>query len=120
MKMKKAIVFTIFIFSLSLFVESCGKCDCIESTDPCNGLSFKFAADVQPIITTRCATSPGCHAIGSINSGGPLTNYTQVFNKRLEIKIQVSSGSMPPPPDTLSSNQKNKIICWLNSGAPDN
>ncbi len=120
MQMKKVLVFAIFIFSLSLFVESCGKCDCIVSTDPCNGLAFKFSTNVQPIINTKCATSPGCHAVGSINSGGPLTNYSQVFAKRLEIKIQVSSGSMPFPPDSLSSDQKNKIICWLNSGAPDN
>lgn len=118
--MKKLIIFIGFVISLSLVVESCGKCDCIESTDPCNGLAFKFAVDVQPIINTRCATSPGCHATGSINSGGPLVNYTQVFNKRAEIKIQISSNSMPFPPDTLSSDQKSKIICWINSGAPDN
>lgn len=118
--MKKIIFYIFFIITLSLFVESCGKCDCIESTDPCNGLSFKFAADVQPIVNTHCATNRGCHAAGSINRGGPLTNYSQVFDKRLEIKIQVSAGSMPPAPDSLTTNQKNKIICWINSGAPNN
>lgn len=120
MQIKKVIVAFLFVAVLALLVEGCGKCDCITATDPCAGLAFKFATDVQPIINTRCATSPGCHGNGAINSGGPLTNYTQIFNKRLEIKIQVSSNSMPPPPDTLSSDQKNKIICWLNSGAPDN
>ena len=118
--MKKVIVFVLFVATLSFLGQGCGKCDCIVSTDPCNGISFKFAADVQPIINTRCATSPGCHATGSVNSGGPLVTYTQVFDKRAEIKIQVSSNSMPFPPDTLSSDQKNKIIRWINSGAPDN
>ena len=118
--MKKVIVFVLFVATLSFLGQGCGKCDCIVSTDPCNGISFKFAADVQPIINTRCATSPGCHATGSVNSGGPLVTYTQVFDKRAEIKIQVSSNSMPFPPDTLSSDQKNKIIGWINSGAPDN
>lgn len=120
MQIKKVIAFLLFVAVLSFLAESCGKCDCIESTDPCAGLSFKFAADVQPIITTRCATSPACHATGSINSGGPLTSYTQVFDKRAEIKIQVSSNNMPFPPDSLPSDQKNKIICWINSGAPNN
>ncbi len=118
--MKKIIIYIFFIISLSFFVESCGKCDCIKSTDPCNGLSFKFAADIQPIINASCATSPGCHSSGSINTGGPLTNYNEVFNKRLEIKVQVSAGSMPLPPDSLASDQKKKIICWINSGAPNN
>ena len=118
--MKRITVFFALIFSLSLIVESCGKCECLKSTDPCDGLAFKFAADIQPIINTRCATSPGCHGVGSVNSGGPLTNYTEVFNKREEIKIQVSSNSMPFPPDTLASDQKAKIICWINSGAPNN
>lgn len=120
MQMKKVIVFLLFVATLSFLGQGCGKCDCIVSTDPCAGLSFKFKTDVQFIINTRCATSPGCHASGSVNSGGPLTNYSQVFDKRTEIKIQVSSNSMPFPPDTLASDQKNKIICWLNSGAPDN
>jgi hypothetical protein len=118
--MKKIIIFIFFIGSLSFFAESCGKCECIKSTDPCNGLSFKFATNVQPIINASCATSPGCHATGSINSGGPLTNYSQIFDKRALINVQVSSGTMPFPPDSLNSDQKNKIICWINSGAPDN
>ncbi len=118
--MKKIIALLLFVGVLLFFAEGCGKCDCIESTDPCAGLSYKFAMDVQPIINTRCATSPGCHSTGSVNRGGPLTNYTEIFNKRVEIKIQVSSNSMPFPPDTLSSDSKNKIICWINSGAPEN
>ncbi|MEP7251471.1 MAG: hypothetical protein ABI683_03800 [Ginsengibacter sp.] len=120
MQIKRVIIFLLFVATLSMLSQGCGKCDCIESTDPCAGLSYKFLADVQPIINSHCATSPGCHAAGSINAGGPLTNYTEVFNQRLKINLAVSANSMPLPPDTLSSAQKNKIICWINSGAPDN
>lgn len=120
MQIKKVIVFLLFVATLSFLGQGCGKCDCIVSTDPCAGISYKFKTDVQPIIMTSCATRNSCHAAGSVNSGGPLTNYAQIFNKKSEIKIQISSNSMPPPPDTLASVQKNKIICWLNSGAPDN
>jgi hypothetical protein len=118
--MKKILILIFFIATLSFFVESCGKCTCLTSTDPCNGLNFKFDADVQPVINASCATSPACHGANAINSGGPLLTYDQVFEKRALINVQVSTGTMPPQPDTLGSDQKNKIICWLNSGAPHN
>ncbi|MFZ9386659.1 MAG: hypothetical protein ACO25B_02155 [Chitinophagaceae bacterium] len=77
-----------------------------------------FAADVNPIIQTVCAVA-GCHASGSGNGPGALTNYTQIFNARARIRSAVSSGSMPQG-SALSSTQKNSIICWIDSGAPNN
>ena len=88
--------------------------------DPCDTLSHKFAADIRPIIINRCSSSPFCHPAGSVNSGGPFTNYTQIFNKRAEIKIAVSTGSMPPAPATLPDDEKKKILCWIDGGAPNN
>jgi hypothetical protein len=120
MKMKKYIFSILFIISISFFLESCKKCEGLISPDPCAGVVSKFATDVLPLIKTSCATNSACHSTGSINNGGPLTNYSQIFSKRLDIKLQINSGSMPPPPSTLTSEQKNKIICWINAGAPDN
>lgn len=77
-----------------------------------------FAADVSPIIQTVCAVA-GCHAAGSANGPGALTNYTQIFNARTLIRSAVSSGAMPQG-STLSSAQKNSIICWIDSGSPNN
>ena len=77
-----------------------------------------FAADVNPIIQGRCAIA-GCHAAGSTNGPGPLTNYTQVFNARSQIRSAINSGLMPQG-STLSTDQKNSIICWIDSGAPNN
>jgi hypothetical protein len=78
-----------------------------------------FAADVSPIISSTCAINAGCHAAGSGNGPGPLTNYTQIFNARTTIRSSVSSGSMPKN-STLTTPQKNSIICWIDSGAPNN
>jgi hypothetical protein len=89
------------------------------TTDPCIGLSVKFSADVQPIINTTCAINSGCHATGSTNSGGPFTDYNLIFAKRSNIKFQVENGFMPKV-GSLTTDQKNKIICWINSGAPNN
>ena len=88
-------------------------------TDPCAGLSFKFLSDVQPIVNTTCANSANCHGAGSVNSGGPLTDYNSIFNKRSNIKFQIENGLMPKA-GSLSTADKNKIICWINSGAPNN
>lgn len=77
-----------------------------------------FAADVNPIIQTVCAAA-GCHANGSSNGPGALTNYTEVFNARTQIRSAVSSGFMPQG-STLGTAQKNAILCWIDSGAPNN
>jgi hypothetical protein len=77
-----------------------------------------FAADVNPIIQAICATS-GCHGPGSTNGPGELSTYNQVFNNRVSIRAAVSSGLMPQN-STLSSGQKNSILCWIDSGAPNN
>lgn len=77
-----------------------------------------FAADVNPIVQSVCA-AVGCHAAGSTNGPGPLTTYTEVFNARAQIRPAIASGVMPQG-TTLSTSQKNSILCWIDSGAPNN
>ena len=85
----------------------------------CNTVTTKaFAADVNPIIQGRCNIT-ACHNAGSTNGPGALTNYTQVFNARSSIRAAVNLGVMPQG-STLSADQKNSIICWIDSGAPNN
>ena len=117
--MKKS-SFLLTAFLITVFFNSCGKGPgTTPLVDACSGLSVKFAADVQPIINTTCANSTSCHGAGSISSGGALTDYNKIFNKRSEIHFQVSNGLMPKA-GSLTADQKNKIICWINSGAPNN
>ena len=90
-----------------------------SSTIDCATVTNKaFNADVLPIITGTCA-APGCHATGSNNGPGALTNYTQIFNARVQIRDAVATGRMPQT-GTLSTAQKGSIICWIDSGAPNN
>jgi hypothetical protein len=84
--------------------------------DPCSGISFTFLMDVQPIINTSCTS---CHGANSTNSGGPLTDYNLIFAKRTNIKYQIENGFMPKA-GSITTAQKNTIICWINSGAPNN
>ena len=120
--MKKELIFIATLISIIFFINSCSKGSGGSNpapADPCLGLSFKFAADVQPIVNTTCAISSNCHAAGSTNRGGPLTDYNKNFVKRSDIKFQIEAGLMPQS-GSISADQKNKLICWINSGAPNN
>ena len=89
------------------------------STVNCTGVASSFAANVSPIIQQSCATDATCHGAGSANGPGPLLTYTQISGASVNIKTAVASGTMPKV-GTLTTAQKNSIICWINSGSPNN
>jgi len=119
--MSKAFVVTLTIV-LSVFITiSCSKDNGGggSTTLDCSTVTNKaFAADVNPIIQASCNVA-GCHAAGSVSGPGPLTNYTQVFNARSSIRTAISTGRMPQG-GSLSTAQKNSILCWIDGGAPNN
>ena len=79
----------------------------------------KFAANVNPIIQSKCAMSPDCHASGSTNYAGPLTNYNLIHNLAPAIKTQVLTGAMPKT-GSLTSTELQTIVCWIDAGAQNN
>ena len=85
----------------------------------CNGVASAFAANVNPIIQSTCATDATCHGAGSANGPGPLLTYTQIFSARVAIKTAVSNGTMPKT-GSLTAGQKSSIICWVDAGGPNN
>jgi hypothetical protein len=101
---------------------ACSAFSCGKDTDPpgpdCSGPAKTFSGDVNPIIQTFC-NQPGCHQPGSINGPGQLTNYTEVFNARASIRVQIEAGLMPQT-GTLTTAQRNAILCWIDNGAPNN
>jgi hypothetical protein len=120
--MQKAfLVLTILGFSVFI-ISSCSKDSSGgggNTTLDCNTVTNKaFAADVSPIIQSSCAIS-GCHASGSTNGPGQLTNYAEIFSARANIRSAVAAGRMPKT-GSLSTAQKNSILCWVDSGAPNN
>jgi hypothetical protein len=115
-------VISISVLAMFIFI-SCSKSGTTGgggggTTVDCSTVTNKaFAADISPIISTRCAIA-GCHATSG-NGPGALTTHTQIFAARSTIRSAVSNGSMPQG-STLTSAQKNSIICWIDSGAPNN
>ena len=120
--MLRALSFCIMIIAGIFFFTGCSKSNSSGgATAPgfCDGVVSKYAADVQPIIATSCLLGSNCHSAGSSNAGGELTDYNKVFNKRAQIRAAVNSGIMPQS-GTLTTDQKKKIICWIDGGAPNN
>jgi len=125
--MKKSILVILASF---LLIASCSKGGSDDgggggtgggggSTVNCTGVASAFAANVNPIIQSTCATDATCHGAGSANGPGPLLTYAQISGAAVNIKTAVASGTMPKT-GTLTTAQKNSIICWVNAGAPNN
>ena len=116
--MKKSSLLLTLLSVTITFLVACSKSDDDGGTDNCSGVPKTWSADVSPIIQSFC-NQAGCHNAGSGQGVGPLTNYSEVFSNRFAIKDAVKEGRMPQN-TTLSTAQKNTIICWIDSGAPNN
>ncbi len=121
--MNKTFILLLSICSLVLIAISCKKDSGTggggggSTTVDCSTVTNKaFAANVNPIIQASCNVA-GCHATGSTNGPGPLTNYAQISTG--SIRSAISSGNMPKG-SSLTTAQKNSIICWIDSGVPNN
>ena len=109
--------FSLPVFILLIVLNACAKDP--DVTVDCSGPARSFVTDVSPVFQTSCAMNAGCHATGSGNGPGPLFTYSQIFNARADIRSAVASRHMPLNA-TLSATQFNVILCWIDSGAPNN
>jgi hypothetical protein len=124
----KKITFLVTAFTVcSIILNSCSKSDSTTGgggggggrTFTCSTTAPKFAADVQPIVTSVCSTNSNCHASGSGNSGGAFINHSQIDAKKASIRAAILNGSMPQS-GSISQAQINAIICWIDAGAINN
>ena len=123
---KVTLLSTLIIICISIFT-ACSKSSTSagggagggNKTFTCNGISPKFTTDVQPILTTVCSINSNCHASGSINSVGPLTTYAEVNANKANIRAQILAGIMPQS-GTITQDQINAFICWIDAGAANN
>jgi hypothetical protein len=87
-------------------------------TPNCTGAAVQFTANVLPIFQSSCAVA-GCHNSGSSNGPGALTTYAEISAAKTQIRAAVLSGAMPKS-GSLTSAQKNSIICWVDAGGLNN
>ncbi|MFM2138448.1 MAG: hypothetical protein RJA57_755 [Bacteroidota bacterium] len=110
----------LLLFALPLLTACSKKSDNGGgATADCSTVNNKaFAADITPIFQANCSLA-GCHASGSNSGPGALVTYAQISSAKSSIRASVVNGSMPQG-RSLTAAQKNSIICWIDSGAPNN
>jgi hypothetical protein len=115
--------------ALLVFVVTAGLFACSKTVDTtanmktgsvdCSGAAKSFSADVNPIIQASCATGSNCHGSASNNGPGELLAYSEIFNVRAQIRSAVLLGIMPKNA-SLTTAQKNAIVCWIDNGSLNN
>ena len=102
--MKTLLYVTLAIAALS---TACKK-DSKTFTPDCSGAAKSYSANVEPIIVASCAS---CH--------NEYLDYINVKNDSKAIRSTIIDGSMPEK-ETLSTEHKNTIVCWIDNGCLDN
>ncbi len=91
-----------------------------SGTTNCDDITY--AKSIQPIIQSECATQ-GCHVSGG---SGPTDFSTfdgvkaDVDNGSLKKRMIDGNPNIMPPSGKLPETTLDKIVCWLNAGAPNN
>jgi len=100
-----------FLFVGVVLVYSCNKSSTSPSgsayTPSCTGVSPSFKKDVMPIFNSVCS---GCH--------NQFTGYSSISSDQ-SIRSMIVSGSMPKS-GSLTTTQRNAIVCWIDNGTPNN
>lgn len=108
-----------FLMTLCTVLSSCAYNDSGSGEVSCTGAEVSFAVDVMPLIATTCATEASCHAAGSHEGPGALTTYAQVNAAKSDIAASVRDGTMPKN-SSLTTSERNTIICWVQNGGLNN
>ncbi len=112
------------VFAMAILMQSCyyDKEELLYpgSNTPvdCSAINAKFAANVQPLISAKCATS-GCH--DATASGGLIfQNHAQISGAKDRINVRAVVEKTMPAAAPLQPSEINIIKCWIESGAPNN
>ena len=101
-------------------VRDADQCEVNIGVEIPNGVSTSYTLDIMPIFTAKCNFT-GCHGTGT--GRRDYTKFDNVKADAAEIKIRTANGTMPKNPKpggSLSTDQINRIACWVDEGANNN
>ncbi len=137
--MKKIGLLSLAIGLFMVLLQNC-KHEIPTTTDPikvtlsdtCSLDTVYFVNDILPIIISNCANS-GCHDANTRVEDIQLTDYNNIINTGGIVKGDAGNSEfyevitttnadkvMPPPPASMTAEQKNAIRIWINQGAKYN
>lgn len=115
----------LFFLAISIF-PSCTN-DNKDQLVPavCDTVNMSYSRDIVPILESNCY---GCHGNGNTGGSGGinLQDYNTLKGYALDGRLyanitHTSETPMPPPPaPKLPECEINKILDWINQGAPNN
>jgi hypothetical protein len=92
-----------------VFVTGCQKDSLTGSYTPnCNGTAKSYANDVAPLVRSYCSE---CHS--------EYSTYARLSASASRVRSVIVSGSMPQG-TSLSTAQKDAIVCWIDNGVLNN
>jgi hypothetical protein len=90
-----------------------------NGTTDCDNITY--SKDIDPIIKTNCAIT-GCHIPNG--TGSDFTTFNGIKeaadNGSLKKRMIDGNPSFMPPTGKLPQSDLDKVVCWLNAGAPNN
>ena len=91
-----------------------------SSVTGCDFKDISYAKQVQPIITTRCATA-NCHSTEHARMTGLqiISNYKEVIRDTSNIKQVILSGYMPRG-EPLTNCEIQTLANWISEGGKNN
>ncbi len=115
---RNTLLFLVITTSIGVTLVSCKKSSNTPTTytPDCSGTAKSFANDVSPLINSNCGS---CHGAGNSRGLSILSTYSQISSDKNNIRAQIVSGSMPQN-GTLTTAEKNTIVCWIDAGAKNN
>lgn len=120
--LKKYLCVICVVSTTAVFISSCvydkAELITVPPVSACDTISPKFSTDVQPLITSRCATYE-CHDL-SFSGGYAFFEYADIKAAIDKIQQQVIVLKLMPKDGALTEDEINIIKCWIESGAPDN
>jgi len=110
----------------SLILVAClkdkGSIPASTSKNLCDSLKVTYSLVINPIINNKCVT---CHKPGGTGNGDYTTysglkakigtNNNPLYNRVFVLGDMPQAGS-----PALTADEKQKISCWLDAGAPNN
>ncbi len=107
----------LLLLSVVLFAVGCKGND-VEPEIDCTGVTVSYATDIVPILTSTCNTT-NCHTAGF--SPGDFTSYAGLKAKvdNGSLRTRIANKTMPSG-TTLTDDEIQKIVCWVDAGGLEN
>lgn len=115
--MKNRLIQAVSVTMLTIvisFLLSCNKQTAAVTPSNCDP-STSFKNQIKPILVSNCDLS-GCHDGTNLPA---LADYSTSRDGAAQIQNAISRSIMPPN-KSLSTANKNLILCWISNGTPNN